>query len=202
MLDGYEKDVARQDTSEQDSDAIPKPMDRRSFNELTERLYTRLKPLAARIRWSPESATLSPTVLLHEAYLRLLRSEQTTAPDDEIIGRFAHVMKQIMVEAARRKRSQKRGAGGIVPLKDGDSQVLGLREEEPLPYEDVLALDAAEAELRRSDPRQAAIIERRFYLGLTVDETARLLGVSTTTVERGYREAKEFLQSRLRPPLR
>jgi len=188
---------------EPDTTNIPKAMDERAFNELVERLYAKLKPLAARVQWSPANPSLSPTVLLHEAYLRLLHSKQFTATsDNESIGMFAHVMKQIIVEAARRKKTQKRGGGGVVPLRDGDSQLLGLRDKEALPYEDVLTLDAAEAELGRANPRQAAIIDRRFYLGLTVDETAQLLGLSTTTVEREYREAKQFLKSRLRPPSR
>ena len=91
---------------EQDPASAPAPMDRETFNALVERLYSRLKPLAARVRWSPGNASLSPTVLLHEAYLKLLQAKQFTAgSDNEVIGIFAHVMKQIIVDAARRKRA-------------------------------------------------------------------------------------------------
>src|ERR1700680_3349257 len=93
---------------EQNPASAQKPMDRRAFNELMKRLYTKLKPLAMRVRWSPGNLSLSPTLLLHEAYLKLLHGKQFTASsDNEAIGIFAHVMKQIIVDAARRKKSQK-----------------------------------------------------------------------------------------------
>ena len=187
----------------QDQAPAPEPMDREAFNKLVERLYTKLKPLAARVRWSG-NGSLSPTLLLHETYLKLLQAKQFTAgTDNEVIAIFAHVMKQILMDAARRKKSLRHGAGGIVPLKDGDSQRLDMRaNKDALPDEDVLTLVSAVDELRRADPGQADVIDRRYCLGLTVEETARLLGVSVSTVEREYREAMKFLRGKLRPPSR
>lgn len=195
-------DSGQNEPPEQDLASAPNPMDRQTFNQLVETLYTKLKPLAARVRWVQGNSSLSATVLLHDAYLKLLQTKQFTAgSENAVIGMFANVMKQIIVDAARRKKAQKHGGGAIFPLKDGDSQVLGLRaDKEALPYEDLLALSVAQAELRAVNPRQAEIIDRRFYLGLTVGETAQLLGYSITTIEREYHQAKHFLRSRLRPP--
>jgi len=178
------------------------PEEKRALDELVERIYARLKPLAARVRWRDANASLSPTTLVQEAYLKLLNSKDVTAkPHEEVIGIFAHVMRQIMIDAARRKKSQKRGSGALVPLSPVDP---GGNEppaqKKPMSPEDLLTIEAALEDLRRGDSRQADIIERRFYLGMTVEETATILQLSRTTVEREERKAKKFLENRIRPP--
>jgi RNA polymerase sigma-70 factor (ECF subfamily) len=179
--------------------AEPASQETKTFDDLIASLYSRLKPLAARVRWNRNS-TLGPTVLLHEAYLKLLNSKDLEKkPVEEVIGIFVNVMRQIMVDAARRKRSLKRGGGAIMPLTSEGTEPS--QPKSSLSPEDILSLERAIAELRTKNPRQADIIERRFYLGLTVDETATLMDVSKTTVEREDREAKIFLSARIRPRL-
>lgn len=173
--------------------------DRKALDELVERLYMKLKALAARVRWRTASPTLNPTALVQEAYLRLLNSKDLTSkPHDEVLSIFAHVMRQIMIDAARRKRSQKRGAGAVVALatqhRDGTAQ----RAPTVAP-EDVLTLEAALEELRTISERQADIMDRRHYLGLTVEETASVMKIAKTTVEREERSARKFLEERIRP---
>ncbi len=178
------------------------PAARRELDGLIDRLYTKLKPLAARVRWSGANPSLSPTVLLHEAYLKLLNAKGLAEkPDHEVIGIFVHVMRQIMVDAARRRKSLKRG-GAVerTPLAFEDGTALEPpAPEAPLSPEDVLTLEAAMVQLERDSPRAATVIGCRFYLGLTVAETARALGVATATVEREDRDARKFLNAKIRP---
>ena len=175
--------------------------DRKALDELVERLYAKLRPLAARVRWREPNASLNATALVQEAYLKLLNSKDLALkPHDEVLAIFAHVMRQIMVDAARRKRTQKRGAGAVVPMTTEHQDGAAAPHTEDISPEDVLTLEGALNELRISNQRQADIMERRHYLGLTVDETALVLGVSKTTVEREERSARKFLQERIRPP--
>jgi RNA polymerase sigma factor (TIGR02999 family) len=174
---------------------------RRAFNELVERLYPKLRALAARVRWHGPEAT-QPTALLHNAYLKLLRSEDLESrAENEIIGIFAHVMRQIMVDAARKAGAEKRGGGArAVPLVSGDlAEARPVHGKDEISPEDVLTVDAALTELRLQNPRQADIMERRYFLGMTSGETASVLAVSLTTVEREWREGKKFLRDKIRP---
>ena len=184
-----------------DEGKTPDPNEeRKALDELVERLYSRLKPLAARIRWRDASPTLNATALVQEAYLKLLNSKDlATKPHDEVLAIFAHVMRQIMVDAARRKRAQKRGAGVVVQMITEHQNGAVATPKHAVTPEDVLTLEAALDELRISSQRQADIMERRHYLGLTVDETARVLRLSKTMVEREERSARKFLEERIRP---
>ena len=165
--------------------------------ELIDRIYNKLKPLAARVQWRGSDPALHPSSLVHEAYLKLMKSRGLgSRPDNEVLGIFAHVMRQIMVDAARRNKSEKRGGGAVLPL---NSDYQGSPQRETVSPEDVLTLDAAMTELRFENPRQADIIDRRFYLGMTADEVAAALGLSKTTVEREERSAKKFLRNRISP---
>jgi RNA polymerase sigma-70 factor (ECF subfamily) len=173
--------------------------DRKALDELVERLYSKLKALAARVRWRTASPTLSATALVQEAYLKLLSSKDLTSKShDEVLSIFAHVMRQIMSDAARRKRSQKRGGGALVALATEHRDSAAQRERTISP-EDVLTLEAALDELRIISERQADIMDRRHYLGLTVEETARVMRISKTMVEREERSARKFLEERIRP---
>jgi RNA polymerase sigma factor (TIGR02999 family) len=165
--------------------------------ELIDRIYSKLRPLAARVQWRGADPALHPSSLVHEAYLKLIKSRgQGARPDNEVLGIFAHVMRQIMVDAARRNKTEKRGGGAVLPL-NSDHPVSPQREA--VSPEDVLTLDAAMTELRVENPRQADIIDRRFYLGMTADEVAAALGLSKTTVEREERSARTFLRNRISP---
>ena len=161
---------------------------RRNLDEIFGQLYEKIKGLAARVRWSGTNPTLNPTALAHEAYLKLRENPPDLSAKnyDEVVGIFSHAMRQILVDAARRKGAQKR-----IPVAG--------HEEKTLPVEDALAVNTALEELERENPRQARIVECRFLLGMTVDETALATGQSRTTVERDWREAKDKLSQRLHP---
>jgi len=156
-------------------------------------VYDELRRLAAHyLRDERAAATLQPTALVHEAYMRLVAQDM---PEWECRSHFygvaAHLMRQILVDHARRHRSQKRG-GGIspVPLEE----VLAFA---PGKSDDVLALDEALNSLAAVDERKCRVIELRFFGGLSVDETARALNVSVGTIGREQRLAEAWLHRRL-----
>jgi len=140
----------------------PSPGDGQLSHELVDRLYKQLKPLAARVQWRGSNPALHPSSLVHEAYLKLMRSRGLASrPDHEIIGIFAHVMRQILVDAARRNQALRRGGGAVLPLLSGNSPALEPSAgKEAVSPEEVLTLDAAMTELRDANRRQAAIISQ------------------------------------------
>jgi RNA polymerase sigma factor (TIGR02999 family) len=101
-------------------------------------------------------------------------------------------MRQVLIEAARRRNAEKRG-GGIAPVTFDEAV-----DERSTGAEELLALDAALDELARIHPRQAMMVESRFFGGLDVSETAELLGVSEATILRDWRAAKAWLANELR----
>lgn len=166
----------------------PTPEEKLALDAVVLRLYNDLRRLAARVRWQGSSQTLNPTALVHEAYEKLLKDPPDLAskPYDEVLGIFAHVMRQILIDAARRKSAQKRTPEGLPNAK-------------ALPVEDALTLEQAVRELEREHPRQARIADCRFYLGMTVTETAAALHLSKTTVEREWETARASLEKAIRP---
>ncbi len=152
-------------------------------------LYEELKRLAAReLRRERPAHTLQATALVHEAYLRL-RSVHGIAWRDraQFLGFATHLMRRILVEHARRLAARKRGGGGRrVTLAEAEAVGTG----RPV---DLLALDDALGALERMDARKAAVVELRFFGGLTVEETAVALRVSPETVGREWRRAKAWL---------
>ena len=139
--------------------------------------------------------TLQPTALVHEAYLRLVRNRDPGWEGRRhFFGAAAQAMREILIEQARRKGSQKRGGHRHrVELADGMALI------EP-PADDLLALDDAVQSLKADDPRLAEIVELRYYTGLTVDETAEVIGASASTVKRDWRFARAWLAKRLGAP--
>ena len=152
-------------------------------------IYDELRKLAqARMARTPPGNTLQPTALVHEAYLRLIGSND---PSWHSRGHFfaaaAQAMRQILVEQARRKASLKRGGGRKrVALEDVEPAI------EP-PAEDVLALDEALGQLEKADPRKGNVVMLRYFAGLTNEETAAALEVSVSTIEREWRFSRAFL---------
>jgi RNA polymerase sigma factor (TIGR02999 family) len=142
----------------------------------------------------PPGNTLQPTALVHEAYLRLVGTED---PGWNSRGHFfaaaARAMRRILVEQARRKRMDKHG-GGRKRLNAGEIDI-------PIeaPSEDVLALDEALESLRRRDERKCDVVMLRYFAGLTIEETAKVLNISEPTVERDWRFARALLQAQLAP---
>lgn len=157
--------------------------------------YEELRRLASSVKRNDASATLSPTALVNEAWLKLAKS-----PDFSSMSRLhfkriaARAMRQVLIEAARRRQTHKRGGDGSALFVTFDESV----EEEVSCTEDLLALDRALEELARVEPRQAMMVESRFFGGMDVAETAELLQVSEATLLRDWRAAKAWLAGELR----
>jgi RNA polymerase sigma factor (TIGR02999 family) len=135
--------------------------------------------------------TLQPTALVHEAFLRLSEGASVSWTDRSHFFRLAaRAMRRILTDHARRVRAAKRGGGGKVPLRESKLRIAALDL-------DVLALDEALGRLAELDPRQATIVELRFFGGLTVEETAKALDLSAITVKRDWRSARAWLKSEL-----
>ncbi len=168
-------------------------LDHRSLDELFSATYEELRRLAQRVRRNESALSLTPTVLVNEAWLKLSKSPGLHFESPlHFKHTAARAMRQLLVEAARRRAAVKRGADRSIVTFDE-----ALHEGE-VTEESVLALDAALDELARSSPRQARMIECRFFGGLDVTETAAVLGVSEATLMRDWRVARAWLAQAMR----
>jgi RNA polymerase sigma factor (TIGR02999 family) len=161
--------------------------------ELLPALYAELRRLAAALTAQRgPGQTLTPTALVHEAYLRLVKGQDPGWQGPRhFFGAAAQAMREILIEQARRKGRLKRGGGGHrIELGEGLAWI------EP-PADDVLALDEAISQLQTEDARLAEIVMLRYYSGLTVEETARVVGVSVSTLTRDWRYARAWLAGQL-----
>jgi len=146
------------------------------------------------VKRADPSATLNPTALVHEAWMKLASSPGFAATSRLHFKRIAaRAMRQLLIEAARRRSSQKRGGGPAVFVTFDEALGQPVSGEE-----DLLKLDAALEELARLNPRHAVMVESRFFGGLEVSETAALLEVSEATILRDWRAAKAWLAHELR----
>jgi RNA polymerase sigma factor (TIGR02999 family) len=171
----------------------PVAIDRVILEELFTATYEELRRLASSIRRGDPSTTLSPTALVNEAWLKLAGSPPLVSVSRVHFKRIAaRAMRQVLIEAARRRNAQKRGSG-LTPVTFDEA----LQQPASGPDE-LLALDAALEELARIQPRQALMVESRFFGGLDITETAELLGVSEATILRDWRAAKAWLAHELR----
>ena len=180
-----------------DDEAGSRPEERRAaLDDLVSLVYEELRRLASFVRKNEASSTLNSTALVHEAWLKLKDSPQlsaTSPPHFKAIA--ARAMRQVLVDEARRRNAQKRGGAReavLVSLSDA-AEEMGSSDEE------LIALDTALEELARLNPRQAKMVESRFFAGLNVAETAGLLGVSESVIERDWRAAKAWLANKIRP---
>lgn len=168
-------------------------VDRHALNHLFSVTYEELRRLAAAVRRSDPNASLSPTTLVNEAWLKLANSPWVGTLSPLHFKRVAaRAMRQILVEAARRRQAKKRGGKDVTVVALDESL------EATMFSEDLLALDRALEALAAVSPRQAVMIESRFFGGLDVAETAKLLDVSEATVLRDWRAAKAWLARELR----
>jgi RNA polymerase sigma factor (TIGR02999 family) len=161
--------------------------------DLLPALYAELRRLAAALTAQRgPGQTLTPTALVHEAYLRLVKSEDPGWQGRRhFFGAAAQAMREILIEQARRKGRLKRGGGGRrIELAEGLAWI------EP-PADDILALDEAIERLRAEDARLAEIVMLRYYSGLSVEETAHVVGVSVSTLTRDWRFARAWLAGQL-----
>ncbi len=154
--------------------------------------YEELRRLAATVRRGDPAASVTPTVLVNEAWIKLAHSPNFAVESKLHFKRIAaRAMRQILVEAARKRNADKRG-GGIDAITFDES--LGLASSTG---DDLLGLNAALDELNQIQPRQALMVESRFFGGLDVPEIAEMLGVSEATVLRDWRAARAWLAARL-----
>jgi RNA polymerase sigma-70 factor, ECF subfamily len=163
--------------------------DRQATDELLPLVYEELRELADRFLAAEKpGATLQPTALVHEAYLRLVGSEKAGWENRaHFFGAAARAIRRILIDRARARRTARRG--GDRPLRlDTDAPLAG-----PEPSLDVLALDEALEKLASIDAQKARVVELRFFGGLSVDETAATLGVSASTVARDWVFARSWL---------
>ena len=164
-------------------------------DQLIALVYDELRRQAARyLSRERGDHTLRPTALVNEAYLRLVRQRSVVWQDrGQFFAVAATVMRRLLVDYARQDGASKRGgAFHTVSLEDGDEVSIAAA-----PDVDVIALNDALVELTAIDPQRARMIELRFFAGLTTEETAEALGVSTATVTRGWRLARAWLHRRL-----
>jgi RNA polymerase sigma factor (TIGR02999 family) len=165
------------------------PEDVRPAAELLPEVYAELRRLAAALTAKLHPGqTLQPTALVHEAYLRLVRSRDPGWEGRRhFFGAAVKAMREILIEQARRKTSQKRGGQARrIELAEGVAWI------EP-PADDLLALDEAIQLLQEEDPQLAEIVQLRYYTGLTVEETAVVVGGSASTIKRDWRYARAWL---------
>jgi len=156
-------------------------------------IYQDLRRIAAaQFRQDRRNHTLQPTELVHEAYLRLIKAPKGHWESRaHFFGSAARVMRQVLVDYARRKKTTKRG---------GKDHRIELREDLVFSWEDpsgFLALDDALKRLKKLAPRQARIIELRFFAGLSIKETTQVLGVGATTVKAASAAAEAWLRREL-----
>ena len=166
--------------------------ERPKAEEVLPEVYAQLRKLAGGYFRGAGPQTLQPTALVHEAFERLAR-EDRFHDKDHFIAMAAVAMRQILTDHARRRQAQKRG-GGAAPLTLLSSALGSGGEAEQV---DVLAIDRALAALAEDSPRQARIVELQFFGGLTLEETARVLEVSLSLVEKEWRRARAWLHREL-----
>jgi RNA polymerase sigma factor (TIGR02999 family) len=167
--------------------------DAQALDDLFSVTYEELRRLAAAVRRSDPQATLSPTALVNEAWLKLHETPAVARMSRLHFKRVAaRAMRQVLIEAARRRRAGKRGGGAALVTFD---EAL---HESATCADDLLALDEALRDLARVQPRQATLVESRFFGGLDVAETAQLLEISESTVLRDWRAAKAWLAAELK----
>ncbi len=160
-------------------------------------VYSELRAIAAgRLRNERANHTLSATALVNEAYLRLQRQERLTAADRaSFLAVASNTMRQILIDYARTRKRHKRG-GGVPPVPLDDVEAF-LSEEEA---DEILELDEALDRLEAMNPEGAAVVQLRFFAGLTLEEAAQLLGVSGKTVQRRWTAARAWLRKEIDLP--
>ena len=164
-----------------------------AFEELIPVVYEELKRLARRHMGRERfDHTLQTSALINEAYLRLVNQQAVEWQDrNHFFAVAAQVMRHILIDHARSYQYAKRGAGAEkVPLDEAES----LRAHRA---EELLALEDALRQLEAVDPRKSRVVELRFFGGLTVEETAEVLGLAPVTIMREWRAAKAWLHQEL-----
>ncbi|MEP3478213.1 MAG: ECF-type sigma factor [Fuerstiella sp.] len=166
--------------------------DPQAANQLLPLVYEELRKLAShRMAQEASARTLQPTALVHEAFMRLVGSDAGQEWDSR--GHFfaaaAEAMRRILIDSARKRNSAKRGGQSVRKQLQEDDAVLDADDGHTL-----LALDEALTELAKTEPELARMVELRYFTGLTIDETAKVLGVSPRTTKRNWTYARAWLK--------
>ncbi|MGI8641125.1 MAG: sigma-70 family RNA polymerase sigma factor [Pyrinomonadaceae bacterium] len=166
---------------------------REVLDELLPLVYNELRRLAhSYLRSERENLTLQTTALVHEAYLKLIDQRSVNFENRaQFFALSATAMRRILLDNARRHTAEKRGSGGKVALGDVGEISVDVNK-------DLIALDLALQELEQFDGKQAKIIELRYFGGLTIEETAKVLKISPATVKREWTLARAWLYRRMR----
>lgn len=170
----------------------PQPEGEPSREALMVRVYDDLRRLAASyLGRERDDHTLQPTALVHEAYIRLVAQDAVGWQNrDHFIALAAQMMRRVLVDHARGHKRDKRGAGLKLTLLDAD----GVAQTEGA---DLVALNEALNRLARRHPQKSRVVELRFFGGLSIGETARVLQVSDSTIERDWKFARAWLAREL-----
>jgi len=168
--------------------------DQKALDQLMPLVYSELRRLASNfLRREREGHTLQPTALVNEAYLKLIDQKNARWQNRaQFFGVSAQLMRRILVDHARAHQAGKRGGS--------DQQRLSITSAGQLsekPETDLLALHEALNELTEMDPQQGRIVELKFFGGLSIEETAEVLGVGHATVERDWKMARAWLRRKL-----
>ena len=168
--------------------------DARALDRLIPAMYEQLHELAHhRLRNALDEKSLNTTGLVHEAYLKLVDSPGASVESRKhFLAIASRVMRNVLVDHARTRTAMKRGSG-LQPVELSDNIWI-----DQVDIDAVTDLDEALKKLEQLDERQARIIEQRYFAGLTLEETADVLGVSLATVKRELRTARAFLASEIR----
>jgi RNA polymerase sigma factor (TIGR02999 family) len=168
--------------------------DRAAFDQLVPVVYDELHRIAGqRLQHERPNHTLQPTALVNEAYLKLIDQRQPHWRNRaHFFAIAATLMRRILVDHARSRAAHKRGEGlPAISLEQVDVPA-------PEPQMDVVALDHALERLASIDPRQSRLVELRYFGGLSIEETAEVLGISPTTISREWCSAKAWLYREMR----
>ncbi len=168
--------------------------DQAALEKLMPLVYNELRRLATNyLRRERGSHTLQPTALVNEAYLKLVGQRKTKWQNRaQFFAISAQLMRRILVDHARRHTAEKRGGSAQQRLSITSAEELVTQ-----PAVDLLALNEALDELEKMDPQQSRIVELKFFGGLSIPETAEVLGVGHATVEREWKSARAWLRRRL-----
>ncbi len=165
-----------------------------AIDALLPAVYDELRLMAAqKLARERPGNTLQATALVHEAYLRLVGSEgQPWQSRTYFFGAAAEAMRRILIDNARRKHRLKRGGDRVrMELQEDDLASDGCSD-------DLIALDEALTELAQTDPAKAELVKLRYFAGLTIEQAAEVLGISSATAKRQWTYARAWLYGRIR----
>jgi RNA polymerase sigma factor (TIGR02999 family) len=167
-----------------------------ALDELFPLIYDELKGVArAQLAGEQTGHTLGPTALVHEAYVNLARRTQLRPEDrTHFLNVAAQTMRRVLIDHARSRKRLKRGSGEVPVLLEEIHAVMTDRAADEL-----VALDDALARLAEANPRAAQVVERRFFAGLTLEETADAVEVPLATAKRHWRATRAWLEEQLAP---